>query len=50
MRKLLPVIVLAGVVTAAVVVVTMRRRAASDLALMSTPVGGSDEMPVPPGV
>jgi hypothetical protein len=50
MRKLVPVIVLAGVVTAAVVVVTMRRRAASDLALMSTPVAVSDEMPVPPGV
>jgi hypothetical protein len=50
MSKLLPLLVLAGAVTAAAVVVTLRRRASSDLALMSTPVGASDEMPVPPGV
>lgn len=49
MRKLIPLLVIAGIATAAVVV-TRRRRAALDPALMSTPIGGTDDMPVPPGV
>jgi hypothetical protein len=56
MRKFAPLLAVALLgISAAVVVTTLRRRAASDLALMTTPVAdvpeaASDPMPVPPGV